>query len=451
MKYHPDTAEAGKTIDNKKFIKISAAYQALQESINTAIEKDHGHSSQQWRTSGKHYATPEQKKWFWVLLMVGVAVAIVVIAAASMNYRKRVMLIGLQQGRGSQTIPGVIAAKSMQGKSVEGVSSTAEEVKEVTNQKEEGVGNRRVEEYTTEVRVTESPSENVGTRKNILNEGCENERSSSANQVSSPTHNAIERQEKKSVTILANSDETVVQPSKVPMKPKKVQVASVSDDDVKNAKDTVITQVKLPVKIDKPKATKQNAKKVQKTLQNALYQDHQQEEHTVKAVVVQKTVSQLPVDFQQNKHVPISPDQQTLQESVLQAVEVDGDGNASNDDRVQDRIDSFLKDYDTAYEERNIMVFSRYFEVNAIENGEPFIKMMAVYNDLFESTSSLSLHLNILRRYEKDGEYELTGRFRVDLEYKNGQKRTGVGPIKFILREVGDDMRIKELEYTFNG
>jgi hypothetical protein len=451
MKYHPDRAEAGKTADNKKFIQISAAYQALQESINATIEKDHGHSSQQWRTAGTHYSSSEQKKWFWVLVMVGVVLAIVVITAVSMNYRKRVMLIGLQQGRGSQSISGLIAAKSTQQKGVESVFSTAEEVKAVASQKEEEVGNRRVEDGTSEVRVAASPSEKVGLSSNIHNEGSKNERSSSANQVSLPAPKAIEEQRKKSVAIFAHSEEAVAQSLKAPLHHQKVQLTSISDEDVKNAKNVVITNAKLPVKNNKPQATQQNTKQVEKTLQTALYPDHKLVEQTVNAVVVQKTISPLSVDSHQYKRAPISPYQQMVKEEISSTVQVADAANVSKEDILQDRIDSFLQDYDAAYEERNIILFSRFFEVDALENGEPFIKMMQVYNDLFESTSSLSLHLSILRRIENDGEFELSGRFKVYLFYKNGQQRTGSGPIKFILREVGDALRIKELDYTFNG
>jgi hypothetical protein len=446
MKYHPDTAGAGMKGDNKKFIQISGAYHALQESINTTIRKDHGHSSQQWRTSGKHYASSEQKKWFWVLLMAGIVVAMVLITAASMNYRKRVMLIGLQQGRGSQVIQGFITAKSE-----EKVSSTAQQVSEVTYKEKDEDENQRGTGETSEVQVAEYLPENVGLGKESTNEGedREYEKSSSVNQVSTPAFKGI-RERGESVAILEGSDELAARPTQALLASKKVQVVSVSAEKTINVNDTVRTPVKLAVGNNKSKVTQENIEKTEKASQNALYSDHQAKE-IEKAVVVQKAVSPLPVDSDQYKRAPISPGQQMVQEEVSSEVQVADAANASKEDIVQDRIDTFLKDYDAAYEERNIILFSRFFEVDALENGEPFIKMMQVYNDLFESTSSLSLHLSILRRIENDGVYELSGRFKVYLFYKNGQQRTGSGPIKFILREVGDALRIKELDYTFNS
>ncbi len=451
MKYHPDTAVKGSSGDNKKFIQISCAYQALQESINSTIEKDHGHSSQQWRTSGKHYVSSEQKKWFWVLLMAGVVVAIVVITVTSVNYRKRVMLHGLQQGRGYQTIPVVVTTKSVQVKSAETVSPPSNQLREITYQQKEENETQAVEDDTTDVRTAGSQYENVGLSKISGEENTEKEISLAVNQGVQQEFVEIQEQENTRVATLVHSTEAIEPQPAVPTTLNEVQVVSVSAEDVHNEKDRAITPQKLPVKFEKPKAVSQNTPKAEKAVLNDLKTDLQQAKEIAETVAERKPIAPLPVEPHEYKRATKSPDQHIMQESIPPVAQVVSTVTANNDDSLQERIDAFLRDYNAAYEERNIILFSRFFEVNAIENGEPFIKMMAVYTDLFESTSSLALHLQIIRRIENDGEFELTGRFRVYLDYKNGKQRTGSGPIKFILREVGDALRIKELEYTFNG
>jgi hypothetical protein len=451
MKYHPDTAASGNQKDNSKFIKITIAYQALQETINTTIEKDHGHSSQQWRTSGGQYASAEQKKWFWVLLMSGVVMAFVVIAVVSMNYRKRVMIIGLQQGRGSQTTLSYSNAESAQKKSFENVSSATAKVEEGASLHKEESGIQSQESESRYVQVPQFSDEKIVTRNTSVMDESDEERLELTSRLPQPDQELNREGEKKSSADTVQSDEILAQSSQLPLVTSKPRVAVVAIGEVEKTEATVITTEKVLQSNDQQKPYSQTFTKIEKKSVNESHSERPQEETARVVKMAQKPISPLPVENHQHKRAPTSPEQPIVQSGILAAVNVDEVEDRNKEENWQERIDIFLREYNAAYEERNIILFSRFFEVNAIENGEPFIKMMGIYNDLFESTSSLSLRLDILRRNENAGEFELTGRFKVHLEYKNGDRRTGTGPIKFILRDVGDALRIKELDYTFNG
>ena len=99
-KYHPDTASSDNTESSAMFVKITQAYHTLLDG-ETVGSKDPAPTvmNTQWRNSPKNTISRAQKKknllWFGALAMLMIIVSLLVAS----NYKKRVMLAGLQSSR----------------------------------------------------------------------------------------------------------------------------------------------------------------------------------------------------------------------------------------------------------------------------------------------------------------------------------------------------------------
>jgi len=142
------------------------------------------------------------------------------------------------------------------------------------------------------------------------------------------------------------------------------------------------------------------------------------------------------------------PEESTLEADTGSATLTTGEISQEID--LRPRIDTFLADYIKAYEQRSIILFSRLFEVDAIENGKPFSTMLPTYIDLFEATSELILNVDVISWQKSDSGVDVRGRFKVYLQYKNSRKISGTGPIRFLLKNNDDGFRIIDSEYEFN-
>ena len=125
-----------------------------------------------------------------------------------------------------------------------------------------------------------------------------------------------------------------------------------------------------------------------------------------------------------------------------------GRGNESLD--LQHRIDQFFADYINAYNQRNVLLFTSYFEENAYENDTPFTKMLPIYHELFQKTSIVALKINSREQHEERDKIIVEGNFKVFIQYKNNRKISGSGPIRFELIDRGSTFKIDALSYEFS-
>jgi hypothetical protein len=117
---------------------------------------------------------------------------------------------------------------------------------------------------------------------------------------------------------------------------------------------------------------------------------------------------------------------------------------------MRTRVESFFTNYIKAYEQRNLILFSRFFDAEAEENGKPFTAILPTYLDLFAVTNHVSLQVNERTWHLVDGAVAVDGRFKVNLEYKDGRTINGSGPIGFVLVDNNGELLIKNMQYVFH-
>ena len=113
------------------------------------------------------------------------------------------------------------------------------------------------------------------------------------------------------------------------------------------------------------------------------------------------------------------------------------------------RVDTFLNAYTTAYEQKNLMAFSRFFTVNATENGKPLNDVLPAYAELFHSARTLRFTVSPNTYEHNQGQIHLRGRFTIAMTFGGGASRTGQGDINFRLTDT-DPVQIQSLRYTFD-
>ena len=113
------------------------------------------------------------------------------------------------------------------------------------------------------------------------------------------------------------------------------------------------------------------------------------------------------------------------------------------------RVDTFLNSYTTAYEQKNLMAFSRFFTVNATENGKPLNDVLSAYAELFHSARTLRFTVSPNKYENEQGQLLLRGRFSIAMNFEDGVSRIGQGEITFRLTDT-NPVQIRSLHYTFD-
>jgi hypothetical protein len=118
---------------------------------------------------------------------------------------------------------------------------------------------------------------------------------------------------------------------------------------------------------------------------------------------------------------------------------------------VQQLIDDFLSKYCRAYGDKNLMEFTRFFEVEATENGKPISELFDTYANLFESTKTIGLQISTLKWEESPkGQISLNGRFKIDLVYQSAEVVHGCGKIDFLFAADHEKLLVKKMNYSFD-
>ncbi len=117
---------------------------------------------------------------------------------------------------------------------------------------------------------------------------------------------------------------------------------------------------------------------------------------------------------------------------------------------TQKRIESFLAAYISSYEHKDLLSFTRFFDLNAIENGKPLGAILPTYTELFQEAETISLGVSILKWQQRQHDIFLDGRFTIFITYKNANKVQGAGEISFLLADKRKQFSIKELTYHFD-
>ncbi|NTW88062.1 MAG: J domain-containing protein, partial [Desulfobulbaceae bacterium] len=117
-RYHPDTASSSYRDNPEKFIAINKAYHALLSQDSNSEKEQYLHQNKQWRRKKTRSVSTEQRRKVFTWTLGLLIVFVVISAIASINYKKRAMLAGLQESRGAfippvRKVSGVSAGKEV--------------------------------------------------------------------------------------------------------------------------------------------------------------------------------------------------------------------------------------------------------------------------------------------------------------------------------------------------
>lgn len=402
LRYHPDTASPPYRNNPEKFIAINKAYHALL-SVDTNSEKnEYIHQEKQWRKKKERTVSPDQAKrvftWTLALLIVLAVISII----ASMNYKKRAMLAGLQESRGAFIPP----AKK------ETVISTG---------KEDKAENQPTERPALAMDTTKTPHQ-----KHV----AKIETKPEVDPVGVQLKELPQKDSGKAIAVPVNTDK-----EKRPVK----QPDEVRPNRTKEKIDAVA--VAATEKNDHPAATLKH---------QSIFRE---QAGSIKPDVVFNSKLPIPaannIDGKEEREVQLT--HATVTEvAPLSADPVQADKHKHEKSDMQTRVDRFFTNYIKAYEQRNLILFSRFFESDAEENGKPFTAILATYLDLFAATKQIALQVEQRNWHLVDGKVAVDGRFKVYLEYLDGRTINGSGPIGFVLADNDGELLVKKMEYVFH-
>ena len=144
-RYHPDTASPPYRDNPEKFIAINKAYHALMSVAGNGPKDQYVQQEKQWRRKKERSVSPEQRKKVFIGALGLLLVLVVISAIASMNYRKRAMLAGLQESRGAFIPP-------------------AKKISDVSTGKVDKVENKTIEQPSSSVALAKTPSQGVAPK-----------------------------------------------------------------------------------------------------------------------------------------------------------------------------------------------------------------------------------------------------------------------------------------------
>lgn len=435
-RYHPDTASPPYRDNPEKFIAINQAYQALLSGAADNEKGEYIQQEKQWRKRKERRISPRQWKKVFTSSMGILIILVVISVIASVNYKKRAMLAGFQASRGAFIPPAKRATDVSAGKD------------------ENPPAERPVANFTT----TESPERNLVAKVQPDLEGDPSiPKDASKAPVNTTATSAIPVQEKPT----GGLDEGRSHPVKVK------QVA-LSSTEAKDANILANKKLNSAVPVNNIRKTKGKERIVSEQPGPAKVSTvarHASEQHARVETDKPALTSQTPT-FCSEQSDTIGPDvafKIVLTEKEMRLAATNSEGAAldatsppkavnqnQKETNVQTRVDRFFADYIEAYEKRNVILFSKFFEGEAEENGKPFISILPTYLDLFATTQHITLQVEDRTWRLVDGMVAVDGRFKVLLEYNDSRKITGSGPIHFLLAENGNELLVKKMDYVIN-
>ncbi len=116
---------------------------------------------------------------------------------------------------------------------------------------------------------------------------------------------------------------------------------------------------------------------------------------------------------------------------------------------TREEIEDFFIVYSNAYNSRNILSFSRFFALDATENGQPLVRVMPTYVHLFENTDYLSMKIKVFTWKQSGDNLSVDGRFSIAVKMKDADTVIRTGNISFLLSHK-DELLVKRMQYTFD-
>lgn len=432
FKHHPDKAyKSNDEYDPQKFIEISKAYHAI---TNLERQEAEGENTEraytEWNSTKKRNINKGQKKiitfWLFGLLFLLVIISVV----GTLNVRKRAMIAGLSENRGAFVPPSQKMDTLSQKQHIKDPIDEQRFEKSVFVFQKGGTEDNFGKEIpeTTETKpvqdnfMTFQPNKEHGRKTKVIH-----------------TADATSK------------------------KIKKLYVSKNTQKEKEDFLDEPANREKILAGLEKKeRVSNLRGGKTKKTDElTLLNSENGNSEPLVQELHEYSKNSQINVPVKNRYYSEITEFKQASQSVQKTAIQTDPDKEKSEviaDEstegmqvlEMQKRIEIFLRGYEEAYAKKNIILFSRYFKPDAIENEKPFTEMVPVYNELFKVTSNVFLSVNVISWRKIDGEIHLHGRFSVSLDYLDGTEVMGSGPIFFELRDVSNTLLVELLTYSFD-
>lgn len=412
LKYHPDTAAPEYRERPEDFIRITRAYNALLgERPRETSPPRPCTRVQKWRRQKKRSISTAQRKQVFAWSIGLVAMLLVVSLIAANNYRERTMLAGLQRSQGAFIPPARRNAPET------GITSPV-------SVKRDNAFAAHPDDPPQAADHTKKPGSTTGRPRQ-----------------ESPAH-----------PITAHPDTTpksVVTVEPVADKPVVINVVARQKKKIANSqsKTARVEQQKEPTELPITETQADDAlvkpSLPQKAEANLSSPAHGPERQPEDVAPITYAAGQPPDKSPAATHFNKPPLRQKPSTAPPAAAEQQGEAT------LGERVQQFFNNYQAAYKQRNILLFSHFFATDAVENGKPFASMVQTYLDLFEATDSASLEVKEVQWSETAEGVRATGRFHVHLEYLDGHVLSGDGPISFLLQEAEDSFEISLLDYQF--
>jgi hypothetical protein len=443
-RYHPDTASPPYRDNPETFIAINKAYQALTKNDDTGAFDEYINQGKQWRSKKVRSVSPEQRKKVVVWTLGLLLVLAVVSTFASMNYKKRAMLAGLQQSRGAFIPP----TRNMP-------TDSGERVKKGGNQPFD----RPLKSSQTITETSQAVVVQTQTEPELV----------------PATDRVAERPQSRNEQVITKNTLAAVSPDGVRKAKESKQVPSTEprgaaglstevDGRSSGQQPGIIAVAKKNGNASIPAGSREKAPSVAAVAAtgatghpNRLVDapTPRQENHADPSPAeILNTI--IPAATSHSSAGKTGQEIELANATVARVVSppdtsFHADEQGHNETHLQTRVDRFFADYINAYEQRNPILFARFFAAEAEENGKPFTTMLPTYLDLFATTRRISFQVEGRKLQPGDnGLVAIDGQFKVYLEYSDGRKLSGSGPIQFRLTANGNELLVKEMKYVFN-
>lgn len=121
------------------------------------------------------------------------------------------------------------------------------------------------------------------------------------------------------------------------------------------------------------------------------------------------------------------------------------------EEKLDERIRSFLRIYCQAYEDKNLARFTGFFTADATELDKPFHKLVPEYKENFEEIDSIRYKIELGQYYYtgNSGDIVIHGRFFLTWCKYGSSWQESRGNISMTLFENNESFMIKSLDYSF--
>jgi len=451
-KYHPDLnahlGEEGKD----RFLQISQAYRALlQPGIQESGFEQLSNKKTYWRQENRKRTSRESKKKTIILVAIFSGLLTFISITASIHYQKRIMLSGLQSSGGSGSFQKDEGGAELHAEDQEYNQQSFPETENALN-----INDFSASKQTSTVKNYQMPGEQKGIVDSKSFDEKKNRTAISREEASLSLQPALETSFPNQAVSLNQrvKDQNFPDDPKIIRKnsSKKVAVSSAKVDPKDSPAEHIglensnirLTGGTLSKKVEKIVAKSDN---VEKNIPQ-----------TKIDVAIADSEKKLMKDEASNKGTQSEVENIIDLTTSVFAIETSDKKNLEKTDLdqfkevpiTQDLIETFLSDYIEAYEQKNIVLFSRFFTLDAVENDKPLQQMIPDYISLFKATNSILLSFDDVQWRMNNGKVSVMGNFDISLDYIGKGITTGSGKIEFLLIFANNILQISSLNYEFN-